>query len=284
MIRQRMKLKRFFNIIFSLAFLTAGAQNVTQTVQIADRFMETGRFSSAAKYYQRAYFFADKKDIPLIRGKMADAFFMKHDFQRAAKYYDQAVKFETDDTLRSEWFLKKISAEIMQKKFNLALLETLNYRGKFTPRQEKNKNFLLGTAYYGLEKFDAAKQKFLSALPENDSLHRAALNALFSPKNLNRPRPEIARWMSIFVPGLGQAYAGDWKNAANSFFLNGLLVWLMLRDMANVGFINAFVGVFPWLQRYYVGGYERAENIARQKRLEKRAKTFRKIKTLIYAR
>ncbi len=276
------KLRPFLITVFSWISIGLWAQTVDQTVAIADTFMHSGRFGSAAKYYQRAYFFASKEQVPEIRGKMADAFFMSGDYASAEKYYHQAQNFETVDTLKTEWFLKKISAIILQKKFKLAQLSILNYRGNYTPRQMKNRYFLLGTIYFGQEKFDQAKKWFARALPGNDSVKHARLELLFRKRNLMRPNPQWAYWMSIFVPGSGQIYAGDWKNGLNSFALNGFLIYLFLLDMQAYSFWDSFFAIYPWVQRYWMGGYQRAKRIAREKRAQNRARTFRRVKQLIY--
>ncbi len=280
---QLRKLKPFLITVFSGLFFAGYAQTVNQTVAIADQFMSSGQFAAAAKYYQRAYFFASKEQVPTIRGKMADAFFMSGQYALAEKYYREAETFEKTDTVKTEWFLKKISSLILQKKFKFALLSILNYRGIFTERQTKNRSFLLGTIYFGQEKFDKAREWFARTIPENDSVKRKQLDELFKRKNLMRPNPELAYWMSLFFPGSGQIYAGDWKNGFNSFALNGLLVYIFLVDMQNYSFWDSFIAIYPWLQRYWMGGYKRAQNIARRKRAENRARTFRRIKQLIYS-
>ncbi|NPA46497.1 MAG: tetratricopeptide repeat protein [Chlorobi bacterium] len=271
------------SIIYSLAGLWAVAQTVTQTVQIGDTFMQRGEYVSAYKYYQRASFFAGKEQIPGLYGKMGDASFMAGKYDEAIGHYNKAQGLEQNDSLRTEWMLKKVTSLAFRGRYKMALLEMLTYRGRFTPDQQKAAYYLKGLCYFGQNQFDRAKQNLLRAVPAGDSIRRQQIERLFSKKNLYRPNPKTAKWLSVFVPGLGQLYAGDLKNAANSFILNGLLAYLLIRDSVTYSFWDGFVGIFPWLQRYYTGGYQRAEKIARKKRKEKRGRVFQKIHTIIFA-
>ncbi len=277
-----MKSGLFLSIIYSLLSLTLQAQDVAGTERLADTFMRHGQYETAFKYYQRAFFFASKTKAPELYGKMGESSLMAGKYDFARQYFHKAQLIEQNDSLRAEWFLKKVTAVVLQKRFKLALLEMLNYRGPLLPHQRVYAEYLKGLSYFGMEKFDLAHRHFEAALPPGDSLARQRLNLLFRRKNLMRPNPTAAKWMSMFVPGAGQIYAGDWKNGLNSFFLNGLLAYLILRDAYTYSFWDSFAGIFPWLQRYYTGGYQRAEKIAEQRRREKRARIFRQTYDLIF--
>jgi tetratricopeptide (TPR) repeat protein len=257
------------------------AQTLRQTEQAADSFLVQGNFYSAAKYYERVYFFSDKKKLARINAKLGEAHFGKGDFERAYRYFDAAQKLEHVDSLKSEWFLRKTASLIMQRKFKLAKLGILNYRGKMTPFQLKTLNFLKGTIYYGEEDFQKAKTYFSLCL-QGDSIRANRLENILSKKNIMRPNPRTAYYLSMAMPGLGQIYAGDIKNGINSFLLNGTLIYLFGRDALRYGFWNSFVAFFPWIQRYYMGGYQRAEKIAVEQRRRKRARAYKQIHHLIF--
>ncbi len=271
-----MRSKLLLSIICSLLLGNAVAQSLEQTEAIADRFMQQGEYYAAAKYYSRVFFFAPKPELHRLYAKLGDAYFGKREFDRAYAHYDNAQKLEKNDTLKSEWFLRKVSALVMQQKFKLALLEILNYRGRFTPLQKKKAEFLKATVYFGQEKFDLAKEHFKSVVPQDTLLHKS-IDSLFMKKNIYRPDPKTAMWLSVVMPGLGQLYAGDVKNAVNSFLLNGTLFYLFVRDAYRFTFFESFIVFYPWIQRYYQGGFERAERIARKKQKEKRAGVYRKL-------
>ncbi len=269
-------------LVFSLCLgLRLQGQTLAQTEAIADKFMEDGNFYAAAKFYSRVYFFSDKSSLGRINGKLGKAYFGKRDFKRAYQHFDNAQKLEQNDTVRAEWFLRKTAALILQQKFKLALLEMLNYHGPLTEDQQKKYFFLKGTIYFGEEKFDLAKQNFIKALSNKDSASVARIDSLFQRKNILRPNPKTAKWLSIIMPGLGQMYAGDVKNGLNSFALNISLFYLFARDAIKFSFFESFIVFYPWIQRYYQGGFERAEKIARKKLRQKRAKVYREIHQFI---
>ncbi len=271
----KMKSSRLLSLIISLFGLAAvWSQTLEQTEQVADKFMEQGDYYSAAKFYSRVYFFADKSQLGRINGKLGMAYFGKGDFKRAYNHFDVAQKLESDDSTKTEWFLRKTSALILRHQYKLALLGILNYRGKFTSRQQKNLIFLKGTVYFAEEKYDEAKKTFVQIIDPGDSLALARLDSLFTKKNLMRPNPVTAKWLSIFIPGLGQIYAGDIKNGINSFALNATLFYLFARDAVRFSFTESFFVFYPWIQRYYQGGYERAQRIAKKKRRQKRAQVY----------
>ena len=67
------------------------------------------------------------------------------------------------------------------------------------------------------------------------------------------------------LPGLGQLYAGYTKEALNSFLLNSLLYALMADVIRKQSFIDGVLAIYPWLQRYYGGGYENAKKLTEGK-------------------
>ena len=93
-------------------------------------------------------------------------------------------------------------------------------------------------------------------------------------ESIKGPKPKKARILSTFLPGLGQLYAGDIKNGINSFVLTGVLFVLGINTAINLTLLDALMTVAPWFQRYYMGGYNRAENIAAEKFKEKQNRVF----------
>lgn len=72
-----------------------------------------------------------------------------------------------------------------------------------------------------------------------------------------QPSAEQARWMSTFLPGSGQLYAGAWQDGAASLALNAGLATLLAgavrsQDWVGTGLVVAFGS------RYYLGGIENA--------------------------
>ena len=81
----------------------------------------------------------------------------------------------------------------------------------------------------------------------------------------------------MIMPGLGQIYVGDIKNGLNSFILSAGLFALGLRSAYINNPLDAAISVLPWFQRYYQGGFKKAELIAIAKIQEKRYKIYNQL-------
>ena len=83
--------------------------------------------------------------------------------------------------------------------------------------------------------------------------------------------------MSMIVPGLGQLYVGDVKNGLKSFVLSVGLFSLGLRSALINNPLDAAISTLPWFQRYYQGGFKKAELIAIARIQEKRYKIYNQL-------
>ena len=95
------------------------------------------------------------------------------------------------------------------------------------------------------------------------------LNEADLPKIKNE---NTARWLSIFLPGSGQLYAGSAGEGLTSFLLHaaglGLAGWAAFSGY----YVSAWLGAALVVQRVYTGGRERAvELVQKRNRLKKEA-------------
>jgi hypothetical protein len=104
------------------------------------------------------------------------------------------------------------------------------------------------------------------------------VNELFEKnKKISKISPKKAKVLSMIMPGLGQLYVGDVKNGLNSFLLSTGLLALGLRSAFINNPLDAAIATLPWFQRYYQGGYKKAELIAVAKIQEKRYKIYNQL-------
>jgi tetratricopeptide (TPR) repeat protein len=246
------------------------AQNLEETIYFADSQVKFENLTTALKGYERAVFFSDgKKDLYLF-SQIAKISYLKTDYETAQKYFGLAYNQTDNDSLKTELLFSKASCQILNKNFQFALIDLFSINDSSEIIQ-KRLTFYLGTCYFGLEDFNKAKTYFESCVESKD---KQKVSEMFSGKKLLTPYPEKAKIMSMIIPGLGQTYAGDLKSGLNSLLLTSGLIVLGINIGISYRPVDAIFSVFPWYQRYYTGGFGKAEDIAIKKRQSKRSAVY----------
>lgn len=265
-------------IAFSLiTFQKLTAQNFDETIKFADNQFKYGELTTAFKTYQRALFFSEGKRNLYLFSQIAEVSYLNNDYETAQKYFGLAYNQSDNDSLKTELLFNKASCQILNKNFQLALIDLFSVNDT-SGSVQKRLNFYLATCYFGLEDYNQAQAYFRYCIELKDS---AVLAELFSGKKLLSPSPKKARIMSMILPGLGQTYSGDLKSGLNSLLLTSGLIALGVNIGIRYRPIDAIFAVMPWYQRYYTGGYGKAEGIAIRKRQLKRNEVYTKILNLI---
>jgi tetratricopeptide (TPR) repeat protein len=265
-------------IVFNLAaFQNLPAQNFDETIAFADYQFKSGNSSTALKTYQRALFFSEGRDNLYLFRQIAEISYINNDYESAQKYFGLAYNQSDNDSLKTELLFSKAFCQILNKNFQLAIIDLFSVNDTSWIIQ-KRLNFYLATCYFGLEEFNQAKTYFKSCVSMNDS---AELTELFTRRSLLSPSPKKARIMSMILPGLGQSYSGDFKSGINSLLLTSGLIAMGINIGIRYSPIDAIVAILPWYQRYYTGGYGKAEEIAARKRQLNRNEVYNKILRLI---
>lgn len=266
-------------IIFSQLILQKlSAQNFEETLKFADYQFSSGKLAEASKTFQRALFFSEGRQNLYIFRKIAEISYLRMDYESAQKYYGLAYNLSDNDSLKTELLFDKASCQILNKNYQNALIDLFSVNDTSNIIQRRL-NFFLGTCYFGLEDFSQAEKYFESCIDLKD---RKELTFLFSGKKLLTPSPKKARIMSMILPGLGQTYSGDIKSGLNSLFLTSGLIALGIKISISYSPVDAIFAILPWYQRYYTGGYGKAEDIARIKLEQKRSMTYARILSLAY--
>lgn len=267
----------WITIIFSL--LQPGyliAQDYSQTLKFADEKFAEGNYELALKAYQRLAFFSETAD-PSLFLKVAEIGAIQGEYELAQKYYGFAINLTEDSAYSTELLFRKAYYQMLNGNYQYAVVDLLS----IDDSDEKIKDrvdLYLGTCYFGLEDFERAKIYFkASVLPE----YHADIDRLFTKKKLYSPSPSKAKVLSIIIPGAGQFYSGYIRDGVNSFLLTSALVAVFVNSAQSYNIFYALVSVMPWIQRYYTGGFTRAENLAKLKRQNKRNRVYNEILYLI---
>ena len=272
--------RRLFITLFSLfLILSVQGQSLDELIGFARQKYTDGQYRLAAREFQRALFFGPKERVGELQILTGDCYFEAGEYELAEKYYRFASTLQLADSLHAESVLKKASCQLLNHQYRLALIDLYRISPASSPGTLRKKQILLGVAYFGLEEFENSRMHFEQSMDGMDTASIAAMETLFQDRRLLHPKPKLAFWLSVVLPGSGQFYAGDIKNGLNSMVLSLGLAVLTFRMATLYSVWDALLTVFPWWQRYYIGGYNSAEKIASARRDRNRANVFR----LIYA-
>ena len=277
------KLKICLIAVFSFfLFVPVKAQTIEQTLLFAREQAHLNNYSAAINAYQRVLFFDKHQYYPEIYSQLGDCYFEIRNFEKAAEYYDLAYYSLKNDSLKNEILFKKTASLLLINNYKFALIELFSLGNNLSEYFEQKKHFYLGITYFGLGQFDLSENHFLQTLNDDYTLQKLQLKESFiKNKRIDRIKPKTAKILSMIIPGLGQFYSGDIKNGINSFLLLGAFAALYINTSINFSIFEAYISVFPWYQRYYAGGFKRAEINAKNRTEEKRALVYQElIKTI----
>lgn len=267
-------------ILFIFISKISFSQDLKQSFDFANELFSKKDYDGASITYRRVIYF-DKTDIYRkdCYKNIADCLYETKQYEEAADYYELAFFQQKSDSAKAEVIFRKMSCYLIQNNFEYAEIELLNLPSNLNAEQSKRKTFYTAVLNFSVEKYDLAKAQFLSLVDSTNIESRRKVEQLFTKnEKINRLNPKAARIMSMIVPGLGQFYAGDIKNGTNSIILTvGIATWGIVSAVKSTSPFDILVTAAPWFQRYYMGGYKKAEQIAINEKKRRRSKVYNQI-------
>jgi tetratricopeptide (TPR) repeat protein len=276
-------LKKLSLIIFLLSFgQYAKSQTIEEVFATADSFKSTGNYDQAILEYKRVIYFDDsaKYKYPAYES-IASSYVLKGSFDDGIKNYELAISYSKTETQEQHSILNKARTLILMNSHNLAYSELLTLPDTLIDSLESRKNYLFGVCLFEREEYDKSLIRFKQSLHGDSNAIRLMDQLFGKTKSINKLSVRRARFLSTILPGLGQFVAGDIKSGLNSLVLNGLLVTGFVFVWQIYGPVQAMLGTFSWLQRYYFGGIKKAGLIAQTKQEQRKAALFKEIYTLM---
>lgn len=263
-------------LIISLG-LGARGQSLKQTLDFANESYDQQNFKEAESAFRRVLFF-DKAGVNAseINVKLANSLYFNGSYLEANYYYDLAY-FLADDSLKTAITLQKVSSYLLLQNYGYARIELYNLPIELNEVDRKQATFYEAMLEFAEQNFDSSEVLFKQLSEDTLTIDELFVRNL----KIEKLNPKTAKVLSIIVPGLGQMYAGDWKAGINSLVLSGGLFYLGIRSGINNSFLDAAIGFLPWFQRYYTGGFKRAEKIAIAKKQERRYAVFNELLAII---
>ncbi len=272
------KLKWIAILWITLVGSQIAAQDLSETWEFGLVALEIQQYDLAALTFERVLLFDKDNEYPEALIKVADCHRKNGNYSLAAKFYDQAYFTASSDSLQNEMILQKVFCLLQAKQHKAALAELYHLPEEGIEAFLIRKNFYLGIAAFGSEKFEDSEKYFQNWLEGNGRTDTAALATLYDEnEKISRFNPQTAKIMSAIFPGSGQIYAGDWRNGLNSLAITGALYYLFYVTAVDHTFYESLLVIFPWFQRYYKGGRDSAFRIAARKKAERRAAKYREI-------
>lgn len=258
-------------IIFSSVYVRG--QSLEQTYHLGKKLYANGNLESAEEVFRRVLFFdKNEKYSSEVNLKFANILYQSGKYDEANYYYDLAY-FTADESAKIDITLQKASCYLLLQNYGYARIELYNLPQELSSNQKKLAIFFTAMLEFAEANYDDSKESFMSIASDT-----VLISSLFEKnQKINKLKPKTAKVLSIILPGLGQVYAGDWKAGINSLVLTGGLFYLGINSAIQNSFLDAAIGVLPWFQRYYSGGFKRAEKIAEAKILERRHAVFNEI-------
>ena len=235
-------------------------------------------FQTSSLAFERVLYFGDGKYALQSLDHLANIRLQQKDVEGAIQYYHQASVRANEYNEKSWFTLRKCAGLLALQKTQIALIDLYDLNDNLPDSSLHYKYFLLGIAHFSTLEFPESRNAFTKAIPVHEKKRIAQIDSLFDVlMKIKNPKPKTAKILSMILPGAGQFYAGDIKNGINSLLLTGGFLYLGIHSALNYGIINSLASASPWIQRYYLGGFKRAELIAEERLALKRDRIYQQV-------
>ena len=261
-------MSHFTIVAITLLFFAAVSVSASDpALDLGDYFFVRENYDAAITEYKRFLFFnADDPRVDEVQFKIGLAYRAQKWWMEAAEAMIAAIQRTTETELQAERRVELAVTLIASGAYDLALVELIKADMQSqSARLRQRARFLRGVAYLYQFKWEQARSVFHVYFDEIPSAAGAAakIDTLFlDALNRSQKSEKATRLLSTFLPGLGQTYAGDWKNGLNALLLNGVLGYITLDAAIERDYDDALLSFFFLFYRYYAGNRYRAVEAA----------------------
>ena len=253
--------------VILLLFITITASASDPAFDLGEYLFALENYDVAITEYKRFLFFnSDHPQAGEAQFKIGLAYRAQGWWPEAVEAMTAAVQLATETESQAEMRTELAVTLIAGGAYDFALVELIKVDMQSqSVRLRQRARFLRGVAYLYQFKWEQARSVFQVYLNEMSGAAEAAakIDALFiDALNRRRKSERAARMLSTFLPGLGQTYAGDWKNGLNALLLNGVLGYVTLNAAIERDYDDALLSFFFLSYRYYAGNRYRAAEAA----------------------
>jgi tetratricopeptide (TPR) repeat protein len=249
---------------------------LAEQLEQADYLFANRQYEAAIKEYQRYIFFSGSDDVDVLL-KVARGLFEMGSYDLSLQYYDQIYYLSEEPEIKFQSRLQEVIYNMKQQNYNQALTGLFTLNTSYYELYPQMIDFLFALCYYGQEDFNKAEEYFLKITASEPEATEKIRSIFSNEKQFYKPNPQTLSYLSLFIPGMGQMVAGEYKEGINSFILVGGLATAAVVVAIRYSFIDAVFTILPWYQRYLIGGSNKAEKLAMRKLEQNRNEIYHDI-------
>jgi len=265
-------------ILFLVSLSSRSGAQAIQPLDLAESLYKAGSYNEAITEYKRHLFFREDDRTPEIYHRIGLCFRNLGDWTNAESMTKMAIELQGDDSLRSAYYMDLVIIYMAAGNYpaaELRLLKLVSFADQPTIRRRASFFRMVNFIYQ--KKWEACREALNTGSALNEPAATAILMAMLEKYMKSRKSPSTAKWLSTFVPGLGQLYAGHPWSAINAGAINGFLgynLFNQIRIGAPVSDIGYWVFVF---ERFWSGNRNRAALLVNQDRIDRDARLRREM-------
>ena len=253
-------------IIYLISFLSSvslTSQNQIESFQFALNNFESENYDLCIPYFKRIAFFESDNITNL--NYLADSYYKIKSYDNALVHYSLIYNLLTKDSMKNEVCFEMAKCYMSQEKYEYAKIEILNIK-EHNNYFKSRKNYYLFLIYLSEGDIESSKKYFLK-INELSDFNYIQVDSLFFrlERKIRRTNPKVASALSMVLPGAGQVYSGNFSSGLNSLLLTTTALSVFTIISIRYSALDAILSVFPYYQRYYVGGVVNAINFAEEK-------------------
>lgn len=234
-------------------------------LQTADSLARVHQTAEALHEYKRWLFFnADYSRTNEVLFRMAKLYENQGSYREAVILYKRIAGTDASPAVQSEAVYRSVLAQFLSGQSAEAVTDTEPYTtASLQDTSIRKLRFVRLLCLNEVRRLDdalrEAKQLFpANAHPALDSVYGVAQKALSTEKSEDK-----AQWLSL-IPGAGQWYVGQKKDATVSFLMTGAFAAGTLTAVWYRHYLLAGLGILPLGQRFYSGGRDYAKKSAQE--------------------